>query len=961
MGNASCGGPGGAAGGDVRFCASDLAALRSGVADHHTDFCRGHRCNCQRPGQEPLPLAAVASRSAYATAGADELAAASACASAAAQTAAQPPAAARDGCDLSALTLKPSDSYGRRGSKDSLSTCTGALSIETCSIRWSATSTDHGGSYADLLGSTGATTARGASNGNTSAPAAAPAGTLAPLSGPLGQLGASRERGVVLSVEASAGGDSDGELDEAPKQVVRRRKGAVCSESPPRDTVFTAPNYRKAPEVRAKLRQALVDCCLFQASSTQERDAILDAVSVLTVPAGRQVLRQGDIGDALYIVISGTADCYLESPGTSPAKQFVQEREAGSIFGELSIMWNVPRALSVFARDQCVLGRLERQAYQNLVVRSQIRARERREECLRNVKLLEMLGDEQIARLADTLTLRVYEAGSDIICQGEEGREFFIVQSGECAATVQMFNEVQEHRRYRSGDLFGEVALLKHAPRAATVTACTRVEVLSLCRERFERMLGPLSLLQQNSYLFDPRKLIADFYRPGTEYGPRGSLDQLGIAPYQASTHWFAVFRPTSRDAIAKMLGGLAVGKGLNVKGKSAKKNRLSGFVPFLQISDNAHKERIEKLPEDSLVRVFYKTQVAREHARTVLMAAKQKLDRARRAGGRGSYPDMSLDDRYAPSAHGLVVPGPLLYEVYITRPDLSPVVDWETGRNSEPGYMDMNLHAVCERSEPQIVLYQHDEGEAMNPRGLLIAYAEKSVKPVVSDFDAFLVGSKGMCYESLPEDQACRMAWTLDRVADILQTPSEESWTSRWFEVLKTAVKPESRNRLKYGFGDPTSIRLIGDVVSQTSPCGAVRHGAECFNFNFPLELDDEYLVVWEGFTDKPWNYMSELELRSFLIDRANGGYCFPLNPVWAVRDPGWYDVLDALRTRPANQANLECWYPASCGILGRVDDIHARHREGFRTRDSTTASYSLGASELKVGSTQTFSAAFG
>ena len=36
----------------------------------------------------------------------------------------------------------------------------------------------------------------------------------------------------------------------------------------------------------------------------------------------------------------------------------------------------------------------------------------------------------------------------------------------------------------------------------------------------------------------------------------------------------FAVYRPTSRDAIAKMLSGIAVGKGLNVKGKSAK---LSG------------------------------------------------------------------------------------------------------------------------------------------------------------------------------------------------------------------------------------------------------------------------------------------------------------------------------------------------------------------------------------------------
>ena len=39
-------------------------------------------------------------------------------------------------------------------------------------------------------------------------------------------------------------------------------------------------------------------------------------------------------------------------------------------------------------------------------------------------------------------------------------------------------------------------------------------------------------------------------------------------------------------------LGRVGVGKGLNIKGKSAQKNQLSGFVPYLQINDNDHKAR---------------------------------------------------------------------------------------------------------------------------------------------------------------------------------------------------------------------------------------------------------------------------------------------------------------------------------------------------------------------------------
>ena len=48
------------------------------------------------------------------------------------------------------------------------------------------------------------------------------------------------------------------------------------------------------------------------------------------------------------------------------------------------------------------------------------------------------------------------------------------------------------------------------------------------------------------------------------------------------------------------MIGKVGVGKGLNIKGKSAKMNCLSGLVPFVQISDNMHKQMIEA-PHTSL------------------------------------------------------------------------------------------------------------------------------------------------------------------------------------------------------------------------------------------------------------------------------------------------------------------------------------------------------------------------
>ena len=42
------------------------------------------------------------------------------------------------------------------------------------------------------------------------------------------------------------------------------------------------------------------------------------------------------------------------------------------------------------------------------------------------------------------------------------------------------------------------------------------------------------------------------------------------------------------------------------VKGKSAQKGELSGFVPFLQISEEAHKGKVGTSPKEARIRLFF-------------------------------------------------------------------------------------------------------------------------------------------------------------------------------------------------------------------------------------------------------------------------------------------------------------------------------------------------------------------
>jgi CRP/FNR family cyclic AMP-dependent transcriptional regulator len=83
---------------------------------------------------------------------------------------------------------------------------------------------------------------------------------------------------------------------------------------------------------------------LFSTLDAEQLDTLAERVDELREPAGTVLFQAGDPGDALYVVIEGAVEVYVEDP---TGQQIVMERAgAGQFFGEISLLDAGPRSAS---------------------------------------------------------------------------------------------------------------------------------------------------------------------------------------------------------------------------------------------------------------------------------------------------------------------------------------------------------------------------------------------------------------------------------------------------------------------------------------------------------------------------------------------------------------------------------------------------------------------------------------
>ncbi len=306
--------------------------------------------------------------------------------------------------------------------------------------------------------------------------------------------------------------DEDDYVDILPEQLAKAKargpRSSVSAEafgSFNKKSAFVPKVVAKDEAAKATINQKMSQAFMFSALDERERAIVVDAMEEVVLSSGSKVIQQDDEGDCLYVVGHGTLSCTKVFPGkTEPT--FLKTYQPGEAFGELALLYNAKRQATIVTNEECQLFKLDRDTFNHIVKDSACRKREQYEEFLKKVAIFSTMEPYERSKLSDAFKQHSFKAGEFVIREGEPGTDLFLLQEGEAAATksLEAGAEPQEVMAYKTGDYFGERALIKNEPRAANVVCRTDCQMVSMDRHSVKRLLGPLeTLLKRNFEVYE--------------------------------------------------------------------------------------------------------------------------------------------------------------------------------------------------------------------------------------------------------------------------------------------------------------------------------------------------------------------------------------------------------------------------------------------------------------------------
>ncbi len=221
--------------------------------------------------------------------------------------------------------------------------------------------------------------------------------------------------------------------------------------------------------------------------TAEEKQALIDQGTVHSAVIGEELCKQGENDRRVFIIVMGEVKI---SEGSDENQVILAHLKRGEVFGEISALFDSPRISNVVVIKPSVLLIIPGDAFETIITgRSTLysaileRYKNRLSEtALRSVDLFRHLDKRALAPLIKASSIASIHKDCVIVSEGEAGDYFYIIIRGTARVSYNLGGKSINLALMHSGDYFGEWSVLTGAPRAATVSAINRVDLLSIER-----------------------------------------------------------------------------------------------------------------------------------------------------------------------------------------------------------------------------------------------------------------------------------------------------------------------------------------------------------------------------------------------------------------------------------------------------------------------------------------------
>lgn len=247
---------------------------------------------------------------------------------------------------------------------------------------------------------------------------------------------------------------------------------------------------------RTRIAELLATVAPFDGLAPDVVAELADVALSVTLGANEVLVRQGEPGDAVYVLMSGTFDVVLGDPGGVP--QVLARLGAGECVGEMTVLSQNARTATVIARETAEALRIDATPLRVVLERHPVARRHLAAFAMRRLPSLRLAASGLFAGV-DALELERFDreanwvrlsGGDCLFRQGDAAEDVYVVVRGSLEVLV-----VGRDGSTRLVDILGpsdsvgEMALLTDEPRSATVRALRDSELVRVSKEEFLRLL----------------------------------------------------------------------------------------------------------------------------------------------------------------------------------------------------------------------------------------------------------------------------------------------------------------------------------------------------------------------------------------------------------------------------------------------------------------------------------------